>query len=314
MFDDISTATPLEIDTELARLYGEAYRVESLIARSKEALSSSVHRALGKSWRDAKAPYRRDLLDQVYNDGSVSVWDLEGLRREEANLFALQNQQAALTEEMRPLIEEYNSRPWTRAYLVTDGHVHSSMYCPTCNKGETPTEFTWLVELADHSEAEIVAAAADRACTVCYPTAPVETAGPSALMTPDERTRAQKREDAAKAKAERLATKIAKGLTEDGSEFKVTWQEQGTIYTRQANGTRVGVPGVVNRTESFKTETAAVQWVVQYVAWDGWNSEKAPGFEQVIAAVAVKHGKTEAEVKSDLEAKVAAKIKRDSRY
>jgi len=64
---------------------------------------------------------------------------------------------------------------WTRAYLVTNsnGHIHSSMACSTCNRGNDATQFAWVTDFSDHNEAEIVAAAGWRACSVCYPTAPV---------------------------------------------------------------------------------------------------------------------------------------------
>ena len=48
------------------------------------------------------------------------------------------------------------------------------------------------------------------------------------------------------------------------------------------------------RTERFKTEQAAIQWVVQYVCWgdDLDTSDKALGYAQVVEAVAAKHGQT----------------------
>jgi hypothetical protein len=65
---------------------------------------------------------------------------------------------------------------WSRFYLVTssDGHIHSTMSCSTCNNGKDFTEFAWLPELSGLTEADAVAAHGALLCTVCFPNAPVE--------------------------------------------------------------------------------------------------------------------------------------------
>ena len=81
---------------------------------------------------------------------------------------------AELAEEMAPLEDEFRRRGgWTRAFLVsnTSGHVHKNMHCGTCFPS---TQYAWMTEFSGMDEAEIVDAAGERACTVCYPTAPVE--------------------------------------------------------------------------------------------------------------------------------------------
>lgn len=115
----------------------------------------------------------------------------------------------------------YAARPWTRAFLVTDGHVHSSMECSTCFP---TTEFSWLTQFSDHNEDEIVEAAGERACTVCYPSAPTlrsfEKA--SALFTEEEAERNKAREQRKAEKAERAAKKAAKALEIDLRPFGLT--------------------------------------------------------------------------------------------
>jgi len=318
---DLNTATPVEIDTALADLYYEATKIGAKITESETDLlyAADAKRLYGRGARwnmtaaDAEAKVRANLAD-----GTTPSYERRQAERILADLDAARAELDANHAEQRRIGAEFRRRGgWTRAFLVTDGHVHSSVNCSTCNNGNEPTQFTWLTEFSDKTEAEVIDAAASRACTVCYPDAPVETAGPSRLMTPEERTRAEQRDDAAKAKAERLAKKIEKGLTADGSEFVVSYVEHnGLGWERDPQtGARVHVRRDRERTERFKTERAATQWVVQYAVWDGslTDGDKAPAFAAVIEAVAAKHGKTVDEVTADIEKKIAAKIKRDGR-
>lgn len=102
---------------------------------------------------------------------------------------------------------------WTRAYLVTDGHVHSSRDCSTCNKGASPTLFDWRTELSGMTMSEIVEQASDRACTVCYPDAPVARGlkvPTSSLSTPEERDRQAERDARQRARQRARDAKAAK--------------------------------------------------------------------------------------------------------
>lgn len=79
-----------------------------------------------------------------------------------------------LAEQMRPLNDEYDRRGgWPRAYLVQNnsGHVHSSTHCASCYP---TTRYAWLTDYSGKTEDEIVYASGELACTVCYPSAPVD--------------------------------------------------------------------------------------------------------------------------------------------
>lgn len=110
-----------------------------------------------------------------------------------------------LAEQLAPFYREFRRRGgWERAYMAanTDGHIHRSMNCSTCNNGRYATRFNWLTRLSGSSEAEIIAAAGVHACTVCYPNAPV---------TPQMR-KAAKAAEVAQRKAEREAAKREREL------------------------------------------------------------------------------------------------------
>lgn len=114
---------------------------------------------------------------------------------------------AAVTAERQAAEREY--RGWSRAYLVTNsgGHVHRSMDCSTCYPN---TSYFWVTALSGLSDDEVVDEARERACTVCYPDAPVEKLGQATRVFSDDERDAQQR--AAERAAKRTAADAAKVL------------------------------------------------------------------------------------------------------
>lgn len=156
-------ATPIEIDTELAELHGRYTVAMTRFIQSRESA--------------------RKYKDDRYTEQAAKY-------RAEAD---------ALLDEMSPLNAEYVRRGrWTRAFVVADGHVHSSMECSTCNNGIYPTEFGWVTEFSGQSEAEVVEAAGSRACTVCYLTAPVDAPAGRIFHATEIAAQAAREERAAK--------------------------------------------------------------------------------------------------------------------
>lgn len=76
----------------------------------------------------------------------------------------------ALREEYQILSAIASAGGWRRFILVPGGHVHRASGCSTL-RHDTPT--VWLPAYSGADEAELVEAAADAACTVCFPSAPV---------------------------------------------------------------------------------------------------------------------------------------------
>jgi hypothetical protein len=198
----------------------------------------------------------------------------------------------------------------------TGGHVHKSRSCETCF---VTTQYAWLTEQSGMSAEALVELAGESACTVCFPWAPVSTLNkPSRLEAPERKAAREAREAE---KAARLAKKIEKGLTPDGSEFVVTWYADAMRYVREPGGkTEHRLVPNAKHTESFKTERAATLWYVTEHADSHVYPHKAaelaamaPAFEQIEAAVAAKHGKSAEQVKAELAAKIEAKVKRDAK-
>jgi len=80
-------------------------------------------------------------------------------------------------EACREVEVEYDRRPWSRYWLVTssDGHIHRSCRCSTCNKGLRRTGFALTPFLSGKSDADAVADLGPALCSVCFTDAPVES-------------------------------------------------------------------------------------------------------------------------------------------
>lgn len=321
--ENLTTATPVEVDTVLAALYETYSRLvfaDAPLAKDRVFYAANAKRGYGRDaqW-DMTFDQAVEKVEKMAADETAMDWDRKSAQGALDKWAAVKAEAKANREEQAPLHAEFKRRGgWTRAYLVVTkgtGHVHSSMYCSTCYP---TTQFAWLPTMSGHDESEIVEAAGERACTVCYPTAPAEVLNrPTTLFTKDEVTKQREREERAAAKAERQAAKVAKGLTPDGSEFVVRYVEPNAPgRERDESGNWVHVYRDRERREHFKTERAAVQWVVQQMSWSGAGNRyeyQRPAWTQVVEAVAAKHGKTVEEVWAEVTAKVAAKAKRDSR-
>ena len=137
------TATPAQIDAEIARINGLIQRANS----AAEAAQRMMERRPDMP-KAARAIYTRDVeaaLDQIDE----------------------------LREEAAPLHAAYAAQRWSRFYLVPGGHIHADTNCSTCNNGRNLTKFGWLTDLSGKTEEEAVAEHGALLCTVCFPSAPV---------------------------------------------------------------------------------------------------------------------------------------------
>lgn len=203
----LTAQTPLDIDTALSEVFDRAWKqrvkvdmLETQIRQLEERLRK------GRSWFQDET-----LLPQLEEELVV----------EQAKLDAIQ-------DEAVPYEREFARRGgWSRAFLVTGGHLHRSMDCSTCNRDGNRTRFNWMPEYSGQDEEQIVDAAGSRVCTVCYPSAPVDVLSrPSRMLTPDEADAQAARERRAEEKKAREADRAAKALLPDGSELRMP----GTYY------------------------------------------------------------------------------------
>ena len=189
----LTTASPREIDEQLAALYRRASQAEQLIAAAVIGLHHALgERALYRTRNRREWPTTTEqAVAAVRELGDTRVPRMAGgytYADQLAKYTRAVDALAAARAEADPLDTEYARRPWPRFFVVQahNGHVHSSMHCKTCNRNGVATDFGWNPALSGLSEAEAVAVLGPMLCTVCFPTAPVEwTIGRPAAATCD---------------------------------------------------------------------------------------------------------------------------------
>jgi hypothetical protein len=201
---DLTTLTPIEIDTELARLWGEIGATTDRLVRT-EGYLADARKGVKRGW----------------------TWEARDVDRYEAEIETLAAKLAELRADARPYEAEFTRRGgWLRYFLVTNnnGHVHREMNCHTCFP---TTRYAWLIDLADCDEAAMIEEWGEKACTVCFADAP---SNPN--YNRPARVDREAAEARAKEKADREATKNAKAITDvDGKPLRTNY---GTIRTKVA--------------------------------------------------------------------------------
>jgi hypothetical protein len=185
---NLTTANPVEIDTVLSDMWAEQQAVELRIAGYQRA-EAETFVIIEKIRNGFRLPQYRTVLDGIEL--------VEQLNLLKGNIEAYKAELAELEKKSLPYENEYVRRGgWARVFLAksSDGHAHNGQNCSTCHHGEYRTQFAWLVEYSGKPEAEIVADAGKRACTTCYPSAPVN-AKDTKMFTPEEREAQQAREE-----------------------------------------------------------------------------------------------------------------------
>lgn len=210
----LALKTPVDVDTQLADVYNRYYKALAPIVEAQTRLKATKKRLDPNSYG-----YNARYVDSATRDVAYFERKIQEAR-DAANL---------VMEEAKPFEEEYTRRGgWTRAFLVDNagGHVHKSMHCSTCYP---TTRFTWLPSYSGGTENTIVDDAGEKACTECYPSAPVETLNrPSRIESP-ERAAARIAKEKAKAEKDRIAAE--KGITNvDGTPLKPK-QYYGVVKT-----------------------------------------------------------------------------------
>ncbi|MFE0490114.1 hypothetical protein [Streptomyces griseoaurantiacus] len=319
--------TPVEIDTELSRLWNEKDQAEARHLDLQAALHHHVgdkgrrvrgarHRVFDLSWEralelaiiKARAPYT-EYESVVAREVERTLTNWAMARRKLDDIVA----------EIKPYTDEYTRRGgWNRVYLANsyDGHAHNGTECSTCHHGEERTQFAWLVRYSGLTEAEIVADAGWRACTTCYPSAPVgdRESLPSKMFTPDKEEAAQARAERDQARAQRAADKSAKGITAPGG--GPLQGRHGTLETERAavlEATQELSERYTNRRvdQLVEADPGMAPFFYPKDKRDRWEAEARGRALPLIEAVAHKRGTTVEAVTAELEPKAYAKAKRD---
>jgi hypothetical protein len=286
--EDLATATPVEIDTELYWLLVERSKVEFTI----ETSTARLHNA-----------------DPDYAPHQALIQNLqEILRKAHAEL-------ERLGLRIRELDGEFAAREgWSRAYFVTNsnGHIHTSTSCTTCFPS---TQFRFLPQVSGWTMEEIIEEAGEKACTVCFPGAPVNVlARASRLEDPLNR---QEREARQAERAAKAAEKAVKAITapdgtalRDGHGMVVKTERTAEIYYVDA-----AASAVVWSPEGTHYLYGQSYGSVDEAEWTARQAENhaeyAATAQRLLEALAAKRGTSVEDQRAALALKVSKKLKRD---
>lgn len=271
---EIQTATPVEIDTELAAIYVRGYQVDDVVSQVAHWL---------KSAKDSLA--KKEAGELRYSSASP-----EYVAELEAKLAVARETARATWALTAPYDAEYIRRGrWSRVYLVDNsgGHVHRTMACDTTYQ---TTRFIWLPEYSGKPDAEVISDAGALTCLTCFGGIRDEilrergvdpTAAKTRIEAPARRAARLERE-AARAARDVKAAKAGIVDAATGGELRVAW--------------------LTNSTEVLKTLRTARTWLTDHFTW---TAKPAADVAKVVAAIAAKEGKDEATVIAEAKRRAA---------
>lgn len=287
---DIATATPAQIDGEIARLANIAATVRNTIASANRII------------RDAEK-------DPAYFADGV-------LERQRATVADCRVKLADLENESAPLRARYQDERWTRVYLVdnSNGHVHTTTACPYTYFS---TQFAWITELSGSTPEAVVAKAGGRSCLGCFGAVRDLIVADRPCLIESEKGRAtrEQREERAAAKAERAAAKAVKAITNpDGSPLRTS--ESGAVIATLRTALNEYVTTAADALEWEASHARASANPETETLRPGWTARCARNVETLradaetlLAAIAHKWGMDVDAARVELAPKVAKKVR-----
>lgn len=309
----------VEIDTRIAEISRDLHYLRFQIDREAD----SLHRAAGDTQQRVDPDDRRSALRWLLTTAEAAR-TCEAMPVDHYGHSVLSrwrdllSQQKALVDESAALEDIWYEHNWSRFYYVqnANGHIHKDMHCSTCY---ITTEYSWLTDLSDMTEAEAVKAFGSVLCSVCYPTAPTEWTNGEPL----EKIKA--REEAAERKREREAKKLEKALLPDGStltlealatksryNYETQQSEKIDYISRERITTLAQAKTWLRGVAEYRAECEAGRWehhgsveaVLSSMA-DGWSPMNE---RMVVEAIAAKTETTPEAVAEEFATKAAKKV------
>jgi uncharacterized protein (DUF2249 family) len=306
---NLTTATPVEIDTVLAPIWEREASAQSRIVNYKRR-EAEIFTTIEKIKRGEKV-----LRVTTAMDGIELMEDLARIGR---FIVAEGNKLAAAEAEAAPYEAEYTRRGgWNRVFLATssNGHAHNGTECSTCHNGQYRTSFAWLIRYSGKPEAEIVADAGKRACTTCYPSAPANAKG-TKMFTPDEEEAQRAREEREAERARKAREAADKGITTpEGEKLYAgkdhdSWDVCKTLRTAEIAATDALLDFLLDQTRENDPEWAHYFERKSYARHQMENTRHA---WYLLRAIANKKGLTFQEVFETHEKKAQAKLRKIER-
>lgn len=273
MIENIFTASPAEIDGQIALVNGKLDGLYRIIARCTSDLSRGLSADIDEDERrieDCRG--RIQVLDPFFT----------------------------------ALAAEYDRRGgWTRLYVVdnNNGHAHRTTACSTTY---ATTDFYWFPEHSGKTDEEIVALTGAQTCLVCFGSQreAIESGRPSKIETPNQAKSRAEREAQAAVTAAKKAKAAGNAITDmDGSPLR---SEYGVLKTlRSAQIAAVDALEQAGLDEIYADQADNPARVSRM---HGLAADEYQMAEKLIKAIAAKQGRPEADVRTELAAKAAKKL------
>lgn len=283
MIENIFTATPAEIDTEIALLQGQAAQIEAGCDRAIRIMQMT----------------------------HIPATDLD---RAAADLTELRGKAYVLNGFISALESEYERRGrWTRYFVVdnNNGHLHTHTRCQ--NTYET-TEWVWMPGMSGMTYAEAVAEGGKLSCLSCFPgfREEIEAGREPRFETPRMKKTREEREALAAKKAHDKATK---GITNpDGSTLyqvsddnKGGWRETTYVVKTAIAAKRNAMDAAFSL--YFYNEKHPTAPGVTHPQTAAWEETVRRNTE----ALAAKEDATVEALRAEIQKKVEAKYRREYR-
>lgn len=318
--DDVASVLPPDFDMDKAEPTGfdEQYEKTREEHQSKgmefqRFYASEVRRKYDKevAVRDPQTGLRKREWEKTDNE---VVQDLKNDNTEEGR--ELRKKYSAHVKDInkhKKALDKMNDKyvergKWNRAFLAAsggDGHVHNSAQCSTCNKGKNATQFKWMTSYSGQNEDSIVGDAGYRACTVCYPSAPVGDAKslPTKMFSDDEIQKDKDRKERAEQKSEKAKQAISKAPTASGEPLTVGMDRFKTETTATTGYTDRVMSYYVNKAEKDPEYKGNQQYVEQQ------RQESL----KIVKSLAEKRDISIKEMQEELKPKLMTKIKKHNR-
>jgi hypothetical protein len=279
----IFTATPAEIDVEIARIDTEI------------------------SWLD----WRRELTVKTFLSEHSTVEEAAAAKKLNTELAGKVNSLRALNTVLRG---EYMRRgTWKRVYAVnnTNGHFHRTR---SCRNTYSTTEWVWMPELSGLTNAEVVERTGKMTCLTCFADQrdEIEKGREATVFTPAQAKTREEQAAAAAQRAAKQAKAAASAITDiDGSPLR---GDNGVIKTERTAWIEA-VDALTWAEYSEYMITTAPQHLEgeqldRQIAWSRKQiKEHAETCGHIAQALANKTGRDLADVLTEINTKADKKIK-----
>lgn len=297
---NLDKSTPQEYDGFMADKYEELDRIAWQKRREEDWV-------IARSYLNFKKDVPR--IEQL--KASIAKLQENGPDEHVEKFIELQKAYNRKSDEIDALDSRFNERGgWNRAFLTNNdgGHVHKTTDdCGSLNRNMRRTSMSWMTDYSGKSEDEIVEAAGYRACTRCYPSAPVgdERTLPTKMFSEKEKKTMEERQKRAEELAKKKSDARSKAPTASGEPLVVKIRGRKEELKTERTAT------ILYSDTMFDQTSHKIMYPHLKDDSDSLQSKEAR--RVIIESLAEKRGISPKEMQSELDEKVKKKVEKSNK-